>query len=448
MGTQPTFPAESAACLGEWTLSSLVNRTDVSGLWTGEGWSTCKETLTRSVIEEHYLGNSIIGVHAVSIENCCRFMVFDVDSHGDDPGAAHEMADRVRAFLEASGIPYLEEDSDGRGGRHFWVRFAEKQPAAVVCRIIQKIKAASRIQEAEPVVPLYAGISCEIFPKGERTAETPFGGGYIRLPGKHPKHDHWSRFLIGGQVLTGQEAIQAWLTLPCVETRVLARIGEGLTQKKTEEDRREQRSTDEHTNDLCNPLCPSVYERIEEAILKSQPLEERQRNKRLFRFSRMLAGIPECHDWTLRQWRPYVKKWHQVALPVIGTKPFDDTWSDFIRSHDKVKVPYDRDLMAGIFESIPPDYVDKFGLDYESPITGNLIRLCVGLDKHRDGGVFFLSCRVAGAVCGVSHKSAADGLNVLVEDDVLLLVKPGCQSGKAARYQLNPKFSTCDRSKQ
>ena len=124
MGAQPTFPAESAACLAEWTLSSFVNRTDAYGLCAAGKWSTLGAPLTVSKIEEHYRGNSIIGVHAVSLDNCCRFMVFDVDSHGDDPSAAHEMADRVREFLEGSEIPYLEEDSDGRGGRHFWVRFA------------------------------------------------------------------------------------------------------------------------------------------------------------------------------------------------------------------------------------------------------------------------------------------------------------------------------------
>ena len=435
MGAQPTFPAESAARLAEWTLSSFVNRTDAYGLCAAGKWSTLGAPLTVPDIEEHYRGNSIIGVHAVSLDNCCRFMVFDVDSHGDDPSAAHEMADRVRAFLEGSEIPYLEEDSDGRGGRHFWVRFAEKQNAAVVCRIIQQIKSKS-------------GIDCEVFPKGERTEQSPHGGSLIRLPGKHPTQDHWSRFLIDGRVLTDQEAMQAWLTLPCVETRVLARIGEENGQKRTEENRGTQRSTEENRPDLCNPLSSSVKERIEEAILKSQPLEERQRNKSLFKFSRMLVGIPECRGWPLRQWKPYVKKWHQEALPVIGTKPFEDTWSDFTRSHEKVKVPYDRDFMVEILESIPPETIDEYRLDYESPVTRSLLRLCLGLDQHHGGGVFFLACRMAGGVCGSSHMTAANHLHMLVVDDVLRLMVPGTPSGNATRYQLNPQFSTCDRSKQ
>ena len=109
---------------------------------------------TVPVIQGHYCGDTIIGLYAVSRENSCRFMVFDVDSHGDDPSDAHEMAARVRAFLEASGIPYLEEDSDGQGGRHFWVRFAEVLPAGQVCGVIRQIKAASGINKAEPLVPL------------------------------------------------------------------------------------------------------------------------------------------------------------------------------------------------------------------------------------------------------------------------------------------------------
>ena len=445
MGSQQTIWAHAALDLAGYTFSSLVNRTDAFGQCFENSWVTLQKPFTVPVIEGHYRGDSIIGVHPVSLDNCCRFMVFDVDSHGDDPSAAHEMADRVRAFLEGSEIPYLEEDSDGRGGRHFWVRFAEKQNAAVVCRIIQQIKSKS-------------GIDCEVFPKGERTEQSPHGGSLIRLPGKHPAHDHWSRFLIDGRVLTDQEAMQAWLTLPCVETRVLARIGEENGQKRTEEnrgtqriteeDRSTQRSTEENRPDLCNPLSSSVHERIEEAILKSQPLEERQRNKSLFKFSRMLAGIPECRGWPLSQWKLYVKKWHQRALPVIGTKPFEDTWSDFTRSHEKVKIPYDRDFMVEIFESIPPETIDEYGLDYESPVTRSLLRLCLGLDRHEGGGVFFLACRTAGEVCGFCHMTAANHLHMLVVDDVLRLMVPGTPSGNATRYQLNPKFSTCDRSKQ
>ena len=435
MGTQRSIPAQCAASLAEWTFSSLVNRTDAYGLWTGERWSTREEPLTVPVIAEHYRGNSIVGVHAVSRNNSCRFMVFDVDSHGDDPSAAHEMADRVRTFLKASGIPSLEEDSDGRGGRHIWVRFDEELPAAQVCGIIQRMKTAT-------------GIDCEVFPKGERTEERPFGGGFIRLPGKHPRHDHWSRFHIDGKILTVQDSFQAWRTLPCVETRVLARISEGSTQKTTEENRGLQTTTEDHTHDLCSPLSSSVYERIEDAIVKSQPLEERQRNKSLFKFSRMLAAISECEDWTLRQWRPHVKKWHRTALPVIATKPFDDTWSEFVGGFHKVKHPYDSSLLFKIFESVSSESIEVLDLDYESPITRDLLRLCVGLDRHHGGEVFFLACRMAGEVCGISYTAAAKCLQMLVKDDVLRLVLPGTPSRKAARYQLNPKFSTCDRSKQ
>ncbi|MBT5318718.1 MAG: hypothetical protein HOL45_02315 [Chloroflexi bacterium] len=231
--------------ISESTLANLVNRTDAYGFWKGSQWVKHDGPLTVALLEQHYGGHITIGVYATSVANTCRFMVFDVDSHRKD-GSAEKEASEVRAILLKYRIPHLEEDSDGLGGRHFWVRFNEVLPAGVVLSVIRQIRAQT-------------GVTCEIFPKGERTRDAPYGGGFIRLPGKHHKHDHWSQFWVGGKWVGGEDAVAAWRSLPCINTRDLTRISEVSTQKRTEEHRGIQKNTEEHTPDFCTHLSSSVY---------------------------------------------------------------------------------------------------------------------------------------------------------------------------------------------
>ena len=419
--------------ISESTLANLVNRTDAYGLWKGSHWVKHDGPLTVALLEQHYGGHITIGVYATSVANTCRFMVFDVDSHRKD-GSAEKEASEVRAILLKYAIPHLEEDSDGLGGRHFWVRFNEVLPAGVVLSVIKQIRAQT-------------GVTCEIFPKGERTRDAPYGGGFIRLPGKHHKHDHWSQFWVGGKWVDGEDAVAAWRSLPCINTRDLTRISEVSTQKRTEEHRGIQKNTEAHTPDFCTHLSSSVYPRIEDAIVMSLPGEERQRNKSIFAFCRRLHAIPECKERAVHEFREIVQEWHQRALPIIRTKPFDETWAEFIRAFHNVKIPQDSDLLVHLYESVSTEDVSEICAPYESETTRKLIRLCVSLDQHHKGGVFFLACRTVEKVCGFSYKLAADRLNMLVVDKVLSLVERGNESGRASRYQLNQNFSTCAEDK-
>jgi hypothetical protein len=63
-----------------------------------------------------------------------------------------------------------------------------------------------------------------------------------------------------------------------------------------------------------------------------------QRNRCLFELARYLRGrIPQASREELRG---LVMKWHDMALPVIGTKDFAITWADFLNGWAKVQKPF------------------------------------------------------------------------------------------------------------
>jgi hypothetical protein len=177
-------------------------------------------------------------------------------------------------------------------------------------------------------------------------------------------------------------------------------------------------------------------EPVQRAILESLPEGIGQRNGMLLRLARALKAIPSLADAPTKALRPIVRRWHELAKPVIGTQPFDDSWFDFARAWPGVKFPLGTEPMALIFakavESEPPPEA----LEYEQPALRLLVALCRELQRAAGDGPLYLSCRTAGRLVGVSYKTAAAWLAGLAVDDVLEVVSRGDQKTmKASRYR-------------
>lgn len=188
-----------------------------------------------------------------------------------------------------------------------------------------------------------------------------------------------------------------------------------------------QKSTED---DFCHPLFSSVGAADIQTYL---PEMEGQRNKCLFNLARYLKGkTPKASRSELRA---IVERWHELALPVIGTKDFITTWSDFQRGWEKVKVPYGsvlNEIMGEIDmnDDIPQSLVN---LGYEQK-GYLLIRICKQLQFNAGDEPFFLSARQAGELLGIHYTDAAKYLHALVLDEILELVKRGA-GNKASRYR-------------
>jgi len=73
-------------------------------------------------------------------------------------------------------------------------------------------------------------------------------------------------------------------------------------------------------------LCVSV----DDAIVTTLPTREGERNRCVFEFARCLKAMPQYAAAQANDLRSELKRWHDQAFPIIGTKSFDETWADFV----------------------------------------------------------------------------------------------------------------------
>lgn len=165
----------------DFILSHMVNRPDAYGQYAPTGKTFKVDgAVDQALIEKHLAGEITIGLYTTSTDQTCRWAAWDIDCHeGEDPWANKEVAKDLYNRIEKAGFYPVLEDSDGAGGFHIWVIFDEPLPARYVYEWARSF-------------PMPDGI--EVFPKQPKISKY---GNYIRIPGKHHKRDHWSRFWEG-----------------------------------------------------------------------------------------------------------------------------------------------------------------------------------------------------------------------------------------------------------
>ena len=164
------------------------------------------------------------------------------------------------------------------------------------------------------------------------------------------------------------------------------------------------------------------------------PTVEGERNFRLFELARWCKGtMPQASKQELRA---IVQQWHKLALPVIGTKEFLTTWTDFLRGWEAVKHPHGASLASIVGELPPlPAGIDQMGY---GDATNKLVRVCLALSLRAAPEPFFIGSRQAGQLIGLHYTDAAKVLSGLCADDVLELVSRGA-GNLASRYRFSWK---------
>jgi hypothetical protein len=188
------------------------------------------------------------------------------------------------------------------------------------------------------------------------------------------------------------------------------------------------------------PESPILRDRdIAEVIAATLPEATGQREGKLFMLARRLKGMPAFADAPVQSLKPIVREWHRQALPVIGTKPFEETWFAFARGWGRVKFPAGEDpidqIVAKCRELPPPKCADE----YEQPALKLLVTILRELARSQRGGMFFLSCRTGARHLGEPRTTVAVWLKGLVVDEVLSVVEAGsARTMKATRYRYMP----------
>ena len=96
---------------------------------------------------------------------------------------------------------------------------------------------------------------------------------------------------------------------------------------------------------------------VSEVIEKTLPKQTGERNECIMNLARGLKFEAGLKNEPLPDIVPYVQRWHQLALPVIGTKSFMDTLSEFRYAWKNVRVPLTVNLLQMaimLAEQYPP----------------------------------------------------------------------------------------------
>ena len=125
--------------------------------------------------------------------------------------------------------------------------------------------------------------------------------------------------------------------------------------------RREQKNTEDDRSHLLFSSVPLLSSSVG-VPAHTLPQQEGQRNKCLFELARYVKGTNK--DATREERRVIVKRWHELALPVIGTKEFAVTWADFERGWEQVKYPFGQTLQP---------ILD--GIDHSAPLPEGIVAL-------------------------------------------------------------------------
>lgn len=200
-----------AAPLAEWTMARLVCRTDAWGAYQHGSQVTKYGTLTQALLERHYRGESIVGLHTADADNRCRCGAVDIDMHGNEEPIDRSIINRRAGvhwhnFLVRIGFRPLLYSSNGKGGYHLRILLAEPIDAGRVHAFLKRL-----VSDYER---LHLSAPPEIFPKQPDVRKCAKGlGNWIRLPGRHHKREHWSMAWEGEKFLQGEAAVLHMLAL-------------------------------------------------------------------------------------------------------------------------------------------------------------------------------------------------------------------------------------------
>ncbi len=178
-----------------------------------------------------------------------------------------------------------------------------------------------------------------------------------------------------------------------------------------------------------------LEERIEQAIRATLPQRPGERNRRIFDLARHLKGMPELAGADLRDLRPIVGQWHSLALSVITTMPFEDTWGDFQYAWANVRFAKGDDPVQTILQRSEGRPFPVEADLYEAVNTRRLLRFCREFQREAGENPFFLSCRKAGELFGMDHRTAARRLKAMCGDGLLEVVESGGMRANRYRYR-------------
>lgn len=153
------------------------------------GYAPVRHSPTDQELEEHLVGQAILGTYLLLPDGTTKALVLDIDGPDySEAGrrAAFQTAQRLREALHNQSLTPIWVDSGGKGF-HLWMCFSRPVSA-------QKMRRWAT-QWLDRFRPFPAEVLLEVFPKQDHLASSALGS-LIRLPfGCHPETGRWSTLL-------------------------------------------------------------------------------------------------------------------------------------------------------------------------------------------------------------------------------------------------------------
>ncbi len=205
--------------LALWLHVNFFIRRNAYARYKLNGSPSCiKDQVDVGVIKRHCTGKQTIGAYTTDPEDdCCIWQSSDIDWHDDDlptPEGNLKFALAKWTYLVEIGLHPILEDSNGKGGYHLWLLWSRRLSAKEAYSFghwLVRDHADYGIGKPE-VFPKQPSI--KKFAKDADDLPPASYGNQMRLPGKHPKREHWSRIWDGSRWLEGTEAIDYLLSRP------------------------------------------------------------------------------------------------------------------------------------------------------------------------------------------------------------------------------------------
>ena len=191
----------------------------------------------------------------------------------------------------------------------------------------------------------------------------------------------------------------------------------------------------ENAEAICSAFSAlSVTSSLDELISVSTPRHEGERNAMILRLARGLRFNLGMAGRSLTELKPIVRQWHTRALPFIGTKDFDTSWSEFCNAWKNARCPLGDVAELAWQESLtaPPPTVAS---GYDSEPVRQLVCWCAALARMSRRGNFFLSTHTAARKLGVEPMQVYRWFKMLEDDKVIIMTNKGIRNVKAARYR-------------
>jgi hypothetical protein len=189
---------------------------------------------------------------------------------------------------------------------------------------------------------------------------------------------------------------------------------------------------------LCDCVyCVKLEKSVKDAISRTLPSTVSEAGLGLFNYIRALKAIPEVAELEGSELDKYAECWHH-SLQIGDTWLIEQTYKHFRRSWETVRTAEGTEVPVIAFyqsqeKPLPPS------TEGMSDILKRLASLCREMQLISGDEPFWLGCRDVGKLMGVSHTMANDYMHILVDKEILQVVKTGALKGlKATTYLYLP----------